>query len=400
MSSNNSPRDRSGQKSPGHPSSRKAAQPNSLPQVHRLSDVPHNPPPYHHDSAVHVGSQIKADEDAGKDKIKTYSLEALAGLSATLPTDRRSHLAVTGKQLLHAWRNNKFCDIVLKADHSLFHAHLEVFVAFTDYFAEIPAERKLLQINLGDVKPDDAATVLKYLYFGELQANAENIYGVWMIAKALKVHDIVAACAGFIDRLLAPRNLIYVLEFCEAKNIQDLYVAAYDRFILTFEEQTRDEAFLEWNVEKVARLLGCDDLKIKTELDLYVVMKRWIDHRRPERMTQLEHLVELIRFAHMTRDEIVQCTLMDPSFLEVRKVKELLATANWYITMQQSGRHWSEFQLPKPRHPPRKGLPESRAASQLVSAKPQSPAVVQLGEPLSPPAPRPRKDKLHTKTIS
>ena len=84
-------------------------------------------------------------------------------------------------------------------------------------------------------------------------------------------------------------------------------------------------------------------------------MKSWIDYKRPERISELENLVVLIRFAHMTRDEIVQCTLMDPTFLEVRKVKELLATANWYITMQQSGRHWSEFQLPRPRHPPRKG---------------------------------------------
>ncbi|GAU96440.1 hypothetical protein RvY_07886 [Ramazzottius varieornatus] len=84
-------------------------------------------------------------------------------------------------------------------------------------------------------------------------------------------------------------------------------------------------------------------------------MKSWIDFKRPERISELENLVVLIRFAHMTRDEIVQCTLMEPTFLEFRKVKELLATANWYITMQQSGRHWSEFQLPRPRHPPRKG---------------------------------------------
>lgn len=102
-------------------------------------------------------------------------------------------------------------------------------------------------------------------------------------------------------------------------------------------------------------------------------MKRWIDHKRTERLKYLEVLIELVRFAHMTRDELVQCTLLDPSYLEVLKVKELLATANWYksnvpctitiqdppgffryITMQQSGRHWSEFQLPKPRHPPRK----------------------------------------------
>ena len=120
-----------------------------------------------------------------------------------------------------------------------------------------------MHINLGEVRPDDAATVLKYLYFGELQANAENIYGVWMIAKALKVHNIVDACGAFIERLLAPRNLIYVLEFCEARNVPDLYNATYDRFIMSFEEQTLDEAFLEWNVDKVERLLGCDDLKVK-----------------------------------------------------------------------------------------------------------------------------------------
>lgn len=120
---------------------------------------------------------------------KSHSVEALANLSATIPFDKRAHLARTGKQVLHAWRNNKFCDVVVKADHSLFYAHLEVFAAFTDYFEELPEKRKLLQINLGDVRPDDCATVLKYLYFGELHADAENIFGVWIIAKALKVRQ-------------------------------------------------------------------------------------------------------------------------------------------------------------------------------------------------------------------
>ena len=119
----------------------------SLPQQsathHRLSDVPHSvqihgsstqkstssPPP-----PVSLEGTSEGGGGGEGNMTKTYSLEALAGLSATLPVDRRSHLAITGKQLLHAWRNNKFCDIVLKAEHSLFYAHLEVFVAFTDYF--------------------------------------------------------------------------------------------------------------------------------------------------------------------------------------------------------------------------------------------------------------------------
>ncbi|XP_055336081.1 kelch-like protein 12 [Paramacrobiotus metropolitanus] len=288
-------------------------------------------------------------------KKKALTLDAISKLSATLPADKRTHLAATGKQLLNAWRNNKFCDVVIKAEHSLFYAHLEVFVAFTDYFEDVPAQRKVQQINLGlDVKPDDCAAVLKYLYFGELQASAENVYGIWTISKALHIHDIDVACATFIERLLTPPNLVYVLEYCEQKKVQDLHAAAYDRFMVTFYEQTENSLFLEWDVDKVIRLLGCDDLKVKTELDVYVAMKRWIDHKRPERIAYLEVLIELVRFAHMTRDELVQCTLLDPSYLEVLKVKELLATANWYITMQQSGRHWSEFQLPKPRHPPRK----------------------------------------------
>jgi hypothetical protein len=244
-------------KSPPKPAVRR-----SLPQAHRLSEVSHTIP-HHPESGPAVDNTTSAS------KPKTYSVEALAGLSASLPVDRRSHFAITGKQLLHAWRNDKFCDIVVKADHSLFQAHLEVFAAFTDYFEEIPIERKKVQINLGQVRPDDAATVLKYLYFGELHCNAENIYGVWMIAKALKVHDIVQACEQFIERLLTPRNLVYVLEFCESRNVPDLHAAAYDRFILFFAEQTMDDAFLEWDVGKVARLLGCDDLKIKVKYDCF-----------------------------------------------------------------------------------------------------------------------------------
>lgn len=195
---------------------------------------------------------------------KALSLEAISKLSATLPADRRAHLAATGKQLLHAWRNNKFCDIVLKVEHSLFYAHLEVFVAFTDYFDEIPVQRKLQQINLGlDMKPDDCASILKYLYFGELHASAENVYGIWTISKALRIHEIDVACSAFIERLLTPVNLIYVLEFCEQRNVSDLHAAAYDNFMMTFYEQTETDLFLKWDLDKVIRLLGCDDLKVK-----------------------------------------------------------------------------------------------------------------------------------------
>lgn len=195
---------------------------------------------------------------------RALTTEAISKLSATLPSDRRTHLAATGKQLLNAWRNNKFCDVVIKAEHSLFYAHLEVFVAFTDYFDDIPAQRKQQQINLGlDVRPDDCAAVLKYLYFGELQASAENVYGIWTIAKAMHIHDIDVACATFIERLLTPPNLIYVLEYCEQKNVQDLHAAAYDRFMLTFYEQSSTDLYLEWDIDKVMRLLGCDDIKVK-----------------------------------------------------------------------------------------------------------------------------------------
>lgn len=70
---------------------------------------------------------------------------------------------------------------------------------------------------------------------------------------------------------------------------------------------------------------------LQTELDVYAAMKKWIDHKRPERIPYLETLIDLIRFAHMTRDELVQCTQLDPSYMEFLKVKELLATANWYV---------------------------------------------------------------------
>lgn len=197
---------------------------------------------------------------------KALSIEAISKLSATLPADRRTHLAATGKQLLNAWRNNKFCDVVIKAEHSLFYAHLEVFVAFTDYFEDIPVQRKQQQINLGlEMKPDDCAAVLKYLYFGELQASAENVYGIWTIAKALHIHDVDVACATFIERLLTPINLVYVLEYCEQRSVHDLHAAAYDRFMMTFYDQTEHESFLEWDLDKITRLLGCDDLKVKVK---------------------------------------------------------------------------------------------------------------------------------------
>lgn len=96
-----------------------------------------------------------------------------------------------------------------------------------------------------------------------------------MIARALKIHDVAEACATFIDRLLTPRNLVYIMEFCEQRNIPDLHAAAYDRFVLMFYDQTTDKNFLEWDVGKVARLLGCDDLKVKVRSDCETRVPTW-----------------------------------------------------------------------------------------------------------------------------
>lgn len=71
----------------------------------------------------------------------------------------------------------------------------------------------------------------------------------------------IALCIVWVNGALSAYSLLFQL--AERSGIQILYAEAYKRLAMNFYSQTKMTYFLLWDIDKVCRLLGNDDIIIE-----------------------------------------------------------------------------------------------------------------------------------------
>ena len=127
------------------------------------------------------------------------------------------------------------------------------------YFEILPRYIMFLQ----DLDSSDVATVLHFLYYGELKLNVYNILGVRSAVQALGVTDLPPVIQEFHDKLFTSPNMINLIEFAQAKKLQDLFTYSWKLFVAMFYEHINGSHFLNWDVRWVLNLLSHENLPIK-----------------------------------------------------------------------------------------------------------------------------------------
>ncbi|GAV02212.1 hypothetical protein RvY_12806 [Ramazzottius varieornatus] len=249
-------------------------------------------------------------------------------------------------------KDQVFTDISIQCKNREFKIHKEYLLAFTTYdIPVLPGEtlHDIPALNLSDLDSSDVATVLHFLYYGELKLNAYNILGIRAAVQALGVTDLPAIIQEFHDKLFTPPNMINLIEFAQGRKLQDLFTYSWKLFIAMFYEHVNGAHFLNWDVKWVLNLLSHENLPIRTELEVFEAGRLWLNHRPEERSDDVKAVLLAVRWTYMSAEEMVECEREDPTIMSRFEAHELVSDANWYKVMMRNGVPWSDFNIPPPR---------------------------------------------------
>ncbi|XP_045082647.1 kelch-like protein 18 isoform X2 [Coregonus clupeaformis] len=223
-------------------------------------------------------------------------------------------------------RQGKLCDVTLKVGDHKFSAHRIVLAASIPYFHAMftndMVECKQDEIVMQGMDPSALEALINFAYNGHVAIDQQNVQSLLIGASFLQLQNVKDACCSFLQERLHPKNCLGVRQFAETMMCTTLYDAANSFVHQHFVEVSVSEEFLSLRPEEILELVGCDELNIKAEEQVFEAVLAWVRHEREEREPRLPELLsktrlplcrpqfladrvqqdELVRFCHKCRD--------------------------------------------------------------------------------------------------
>uniref|UniRef100_A0A674B0K5 Poly-U binding splicing factor a n=1 Tax=Salmo trutta TaxID=8032 RepID=A0A674B0K5_SALTR len=285
-----------------------------LPQVGLVNPVLALPP-------VLVTSLVAAQE--AKKKEVEEEEEALQDGTGQEPLSEQEHMSISGSSARHMVMQ-KLLRKQEVGDHK-FSAHRIVLAASIPYFHAMftndMVECKQDEIVMQGMDPSALEALINFAYNGHVAIDQQNVQSLLIGASFLQLQNVKDACCSFLQERLHPKNCLGVRQFAETMMCTTLYDAANSFVHQHFVEVSVSEEFLSLRPEEVLELVGCDELNIKAEEQVFEAVLAWVRHEREERQPRLPELLsktrlplcrpqfladrvqqdELVRFCHKCR---------------------------------------------------------------------------------------------------
>ncbi|XP_055341154.1 uncharacterized protein LOC129590141 [Paramacrobiotus metropolitanus] len=269
-----------------------------------------------------------------------------------LRRDRSTHFFDIGRAVLSMHLNERACDCAVVCGRKRHLAHRVALAAHSSYFKSLlysTGDQLPVDVPADGVQPRAMDDILTYIYSGDININFVTAMDVMASAQILQMKGLAERTCDFVDLILSSENLMTTLELAERSGAESLYAEAYKRLALNFYSQTKMTVFLLWDVDKVCRLLGDDNIIIETEMHIFIAAMRWMNYRRSERKVHFKRLMECVRWVYMTTEEVLKCVDMEQELVRSNDVRPVLIDATWYTTLKSYDVTWRDYPIPLPR---------------------------------------------------
>jgi hypothetical protein len=180
-------------------------------------------------------------------------------------------------------------------------------------------------------------TILNYLYTGYLEVSFETIDLILDAGSHLQINEIIHLCSKFLIRNLNVLNCVNILKLAgmyatffyslffnskiyhlikfkdtfSLKNVVEITQQYLNENIIEIYQNSNDQ-FYQLSYEQIKNLLDNDCLQVCTELDLFLILIKWIEGGPSgknkdggERIKHAASLMKSIRFMCISPDELV-----------------------------------------------------------------------------------------------
>ncbi|XP_039966011.1 kelch-like protein 17 [Bactrocera tryoni] len=197
-------------------------------------------------------------------------------------------------------------DVTFKVSNptALVPAHRLILAAASPYFENLfngnQGTDPIIEIN--DIDSDTFERLITFCYTGEASITVNNVAAMLNAAIVLQLDDaknrIVDYLLTHIDDYTLPAA--YMLEHETKCDVLRQKIIEYET--QNFMEISRSDDFLNFDVEKLQRILVSDNLNITREEDAFDAIQRWYNYDVPARKEQLPLLIACLRLTQFNVD--------------------------------------------------------------------------------------------------
>ncbi|XP_049306547.1 kelch-like protein 20 [Bactrocera dorsalis] len=182
-------------------------------------------------------------------------------------------------------------------------AHRLILAAASPYFENLfnsdQSNNPVIEIN--DIDSDTFERLITFCYTGQTLVTVNNVGAMLKAAIVLKLDDAITSCVDYLMAHINEYSLqgVYTLE--RETQCERLMQKIIEHETQNFVKISQSDEFLNFDVEKMQRILELDNLNIFREEKAFAALKRWFNYDVPERQ---EHLPLLIACLRLTQFDV------------------------------------------------------------------------------------------------
>ncbi|XP_041348810.1 kelch-like protein 12 [Gigantopelta aegis] len=228
-------------------------------------------------------------------------------------------------------KSETLCDVQLRVENQSFAAHRIVLAACSDYFFAMftneMSEKSQSVIELHDISANVIKVLLDFVYTETVNVSVENVQELLPAACLLQLTGVKQACCEFLEKQLDCSNCLGIKIFAENHSCDVLWQAAESYSLRHFEDVVDEEEFKSLSLQEVMRLMGSDELQVKSEEQVFEAVIGWTKHEEESRRECLTKLLECVRLPLLSARYITDVVDNEPLVKQSHRCRDLLDEA-------------------------------------------------------------------------
>lgn len=231
-------------------------------------------------------------------------------------------------------RNRDLCDVTLRVNNEVFHAHRVVLASRSPYFLGMfksnMAETQKDEILLNGLDANSLGLILDFMYMNKIEVTEGNVQFLLPSASLLQILPIVQECAEFLKDKLQPSNCLGFQSFADLHHCDELKKAAHQYATQHFWEVCRQEEFLHISAEQLMCLVKSDELNVRCEEKVFEALLKWAKYDEVARREHIPELMKCVRWSLLSSIYLTKEVINEPILQPFTLCKDMIISALVY----------------------------------------------------------------------
>ena len=235
-------------------------------------------------------------------------------------TERQQYCVEMMQRLNIQRRNEDSCDVILEVgsgdDRARLKAHRNVLCAASPFFYNAlnteMKEKKEGVIRLEEASKGLMEDILEYLYTGNVYISERNAVDLLAMADYLIISSLKVKSCEVITQSMSHTNCLLFYYAAMRYQCTELQERTRNFIFANFMSVTGTDDFLELSRKQVEEWISRDEIKVKSEEEVFQVIVKWMEEREIGEHEEFFQLLRHVRLMHVPRSYVLSNILTHP----------------------------------------------------------------------------------------